>query len=231
MSRWDSFPCLRKRQQVFSLWGTTAAPWWGGWLVGVCKAAGSPVGCGTFLSGPRLDVAPAHPRGACVARGGAAARPCLWEAVATPLWGSAPCTPLSQTPSVLQRAPHPRQGFEPPSATPQSGGSAGTGVVLLGNGPPWHWQGYFWLRWSSSKEQEQRQEQCWALPQVPHALPQIVPLQLLHILPWQSSWDEKQPLCLCAGVQGTEQCEIYSAVPGSCSWVLKGLGAGGAPWQ
>lgn len=113
MSRWDSFPCLRKRQRVFSLWGTTAAPWWGEWLVGVCKATGSPVGCGTFLSGPRLSVAPAHPRGACVARGGAAARPCLWEAVAIPLRGSAPCTLLSKTPSMLQRAPHPGKGLNP----------------------------------------------------------------------------------------------------------------------
>lgn len=148
-----------------------------------------------------------------------------------PAVGVSPMHPSLTNTLCAAESSSPRQGFEPPSATPQSGGSAGTGVVLLGNGPPWHWQGYFWLRWSSSKEQEQRQEQCWALPQVPHALPQIVPLQLLHILPWQSSWDEKQPLCLCAGVQGTEQCEIYSAVPGSCSWVLKGLGAGGAPWQ
>lgn len=71
------------------------------------------VGCGTFLSGPGLSVAPAHPRGACVARGGAAARPCLWEAVATPLGGSAPRTPLSKTPSTLQRAPHPGKGLNP----------------------------------------------------------------------------------------------------------------------
>lgn len=65
-----------------------------GGLVGSVQSHRQPhVGCGTFLSGPGLGVAPAHPRGACVARGGAAARPCLWEAVATLLGGSAPRTP------------------------------------------------------------------------------------------------------------------------------------------
>lgn len=126
----------------------------------------------------------------------------------SPPGGVSPMHPSLKKTLYAAESSSPRQGFEPPSATPQSGGSAGTGVMLLGNGPPWSWQGYFWSRWSSSKEQEQRQEQCWALPQVPHTLPRTVPLQLLHVLPWQSSWDEKQPLCLCAGVQGTEQCEI-----------------------
>lgn len=108
-------PASASRQQVASLWGRTVAPWCGGSLVGVCKATSSPhVGRGTFLSGPGLGVAPAHPRGACVARGGAAARPCLWEAVATMLGGPAPRTPLSKTPSTLQSAPHPGGGLNPP---------------------------------------------------------------------------------------------------------------------
>lgn len=89
-------PASASRQQVASLWGRTVAPWCGGSLVGVCKATSSlHVGRGTFLSGPGPGVAPAHPRGACVARGGAAARPCLWEAVAA-LLGGQPHAPLSQ---------------------------------------------------------------------------------------------------------------------------------------
>lgn len=96
MSRWDSFPCLRKpTASVFSS-GENGGP-----VVG--RAAGGSVqshrqshaGCGTFLSGPGLGVAPAHPRGACAARGGAAARPCMWEAVAI-LLGGQPHAPLSQ---------------------------------------------------------------------------------------------------------------------------------------
>lgn len=131
--------------------------------------------------------------------------------VAAPLGGPVPCTPLSKTPSTLQGAPHPGKGLNP-----QGGGDAGTGTMLLGNGLLWSWQGNFWSRWSGSKEQEQRQEQCWAWPQVPRTPPQADPLQLLHVLPWQSSWDEKQPLCLCAGLQRIEQCEIIQP-----SWELQ----------
>lgn len=85
-------PACTSQQQVSSLWGRTVAPWWGGLLAGSVQSHQQPhFGCGIFLSGPGFGVAPAHPRGACVGRGGAAAAQlCLWEAVAIPL------TPLSQ---------------------------------------------------------------------------------------------------------------------------------------
>lgn len=108
VSRWDSFLSLHKpTASGFSL-GENGGPVVGRVAGGSVQGHQQPhAGCGTFLSGPGLDVAPAHPRGACVAHGGAAARPCLWEAVA------APRTPLSKTPSVLQRAPHPGEGLNP----------------------------------------------------------------------------------------------------------------------
>lgn len=106
MSQWDSFPRLHKPTPSGLSLGENGGP--------MVQSHQQPhVGRGTFVSGLWLSVAPAHPQGACGARGGAAARPCLWEAVATPLEGPAPCTPLSKTPSTLQRAPRPGRGLNP----------------------------------------------------------------------------------------------------------------------
>lgn len=131
--------------------------------------------------------------------------------------GASPTHPSLKNTIYAAECSSPRRGFEPSSATLQSGGGAGTGAMPLGNGLPWSWLGYFWSRWSGSKEQEQRQKQCWASPQVPRTPPRAVPLSLLHVLPWQSSWDEKQPLCLCAGVQGIERCEIIQPFLGAAA--------------
>lgn len=137
----------------------------------------------------------------------------LWQ----PCWGASPTHPSLKNTIYAAECSSPRRGFEPSSATLQSGGGAGIGAMPLGNGLPWSWLGYFWSRWSGSKEQEQRQKQCWASPQVPRTPPRAVPLSLLHVLPWQSSWDEKQPLCLCAGVQGIERCEIIQPFLGAAA--------------
>lgn len=111
VSLWDSFRCLHKPTASVLSVGENRGP------VVVGRVAGGSVqshqkpraGCGMFLSGPGLGVAPAHPRGACVGCGGAAAaRPCLWEAVAILL-----APPLSKTPSMLQRAPHPSKSLNP----------------------------------------------------------------------------------------------------------------------
>lgn len=67
-----------------------------------------------------------------------------------PAGGVSPTHPPLKNTLYAADSSKPRQGFEAPSATPQSGGSAGTGVMLLGNSPPWSWQGYFWPCWSSS---------------------------------------------------------------------------------
>lgn len=199
--RWDTFPCLRKPTVSDSLWGRTVV----GRVTGgsVQSHQQPPVGRGTFLSGPRLSVAPAHPQGACVARGGAAARPCLWEAVATPLGGSAPRTSLSKTPSAESSSSS--QGFEPSSATTQSGGNAGTEVMLLRNGPLRSGRD---ISGRAGAAPRSRGRSSAVHHHRSRTLLWTVHLQLLHVLPWQNSWDGKQPLCLCAGVQGTEQCEI-----------------------
>lgn len=60
-------PASASRQQAPSLWGRTVAPWWGGWLVGVCKATSSPL-----LAVGRFSVA----RARC---GSCTPTRCLWD--------------------------------------------------------------------------------------------------------------------------------------------------------
>lgn len=191
MSRWDSFPRLRKpAPSGFSLGENggpmvqshqhpPCQPW------DVCQRPLAQCGSCTptrCLWGTWRSSSSALPVGGC----------------GNPAGGASPTHPSLKNTLYAAESSSPRQGFEPSSATLQSSGGAGAGAMLLG--PSWSCQGYFCSRWNGSKEQERRQEQCWASPQVPRIPLRVVPLQLLHVLPWQSSWDEKQPLCLCAGM-------------------------------
>lgn len=86
---------LQATASAFSL-GTTAAPWWGGWLVGVCKATGSPtsavgrfsVALGSMWLLHTHEVSVWHVEEQQL--GPACGR--LWQ----PRWGGQPHAPLSQ---------------------------------------------------------------------------------------------------------------------------------------
>lgn len=188
-------PASASQQQVSSLWGRTVAPWWGESLVGVCKATVSAVG--------RFSVAPwlLHTHEVPVWHveeqqlGPACGR--LWQ----PCWGGQPHAPLSQKHPLRCREASPSQGFEPSSATPHRGGNGSDNSGRAGAASRSRSRGR-----SSAGHRHRSRTLLWT-----------VPLQLLHVLPWQSSWDEKQPLCLCAGVQGTEQCEIVQPSLGAAA--------------
>lgn len=174
---------------------------WGGSLVGVCKATSSALSAvGHFSVAPGLawllhthKVPVWHVEEQQL--GPACGR--LWQ----PRWGVSPTHPSLKNTLRAAESSSSSQGFEPSSATTQSGGNAGTEVMLLGNGPLRSWQGYFWTCWSSSKEQEQRQEQCWASPQVSHPLmdcpsPASSCPALAKLLGWKAT---PLPVCWHAG--------------------------------
>lgn len=191
--------------------------------MGVCKATGSPMSAvGRFSAAPGSawllhthevpvwDVEERQQLGPACGR----------------LWQSRWHPSLKNTLYAAENS-SPRRGFEPSSAIPQSGGNAGTGAMLLGNGPPWSWQRYFWSCWSSSKEQEQKQEHGHRCLTPSHGLSFS---SFFMASPGKAPGMKSNPSACVLACRAQSSVKLFSH-PWELHGMLKGLGAGGAAWQ
>lgn len=210
--RWDTFPCLRKpTASVFSLGENSGGEshWWE-----CAKPPAAP--CRPWV----ISQWPQAQRGSCTPtrclcgtwRSSSSALPV--GGCGNPAGGVSPTHPSLKNTLCAAESSSSSQGFEPSSATTQSCGNAGTEVMLLGNGPLRSGRDISG-RAGAAPRSRSRGRSSAVHHQRSRTLLWTVHLQLLHVLPWQSSWDGKQPLCLCAGVQGTEQCEIIQPFLGA----------------
>lgn len=226
MSRWDSFPCLRKPTASVFLWGRMVAPWWGGSLVGVCKATSSPllaVGCFSVAPGsvwllhthevPVWDVEEQQQLGPACGR--------LWQSR---------CHPSLKNTLYTAESSSPWQGFEPSSATRQSGGDAGTGAMLLGNVPLGAGRGISGHAGAAPRSRSRGRSSAG------HSHSCLVPSQGLSLCscfmasPGKAPGMKSNPSACVLACRAQSSVKLFSH-PWSCSWMLKGLGAGGAAWQ